>query len=414
MQGGRTTLAAVLVAGLLLALAVPLAGAAVVATPGPLQRYREAHVALAGGEYARARTLLDELPPGFLLADYAAYFAAEALLREGDEALALARFRAFIERFPDSLLAAAGAARRPRHGLPAGALGRRRARGPAVPGACAGPPGGGPHPGPAGRGARGAGPGRRGHRRPPAPLDRGARVGRGARRRARAWTTWRARAGLPVAPLTVEEQFLQAQRLADAGEQSASVRAARGAPGPGTGADRPPPGAGPARADARAVSPGATRPSRGSRPRWPSRRRRSTRAHHLRAGAAPPAERADRARGPRVRAPPRRAPRGQQRVRRHCSSSRGRAPSSGQFNAAREAFQGVITRYPDSHGGRVRALGGRLARVPRGALPGVGARLPSALDDGWQRPARGTLLGGPLPRPARGEEPPRSPSTARC
>ena len=35
-------------------------------------------------------------------------------------------------------------------------------------------------------------------------------------------------------------------------------------------------------------------------------------------------------------------------VRRTCSSWRGRAPSLGQFDAAREAFQGVITRYPDS------------------------------------------------------------------
>ena len=43
MQGGRTTLAAVLGIGLLLATSVPRAGAAVVVTPGPLQRYREAH-----------------------------------------------------------------------------------------------------------------------------------------------------------------------------------------------------------------------------------------------------------------------------------------------------------------------------------------------------------------------------------
>ena len=35
-------------------------------------------------------------------------------------------------------------------------------------------------------------------------------------------------AGLPVPPLTIEEQFLQAQRLADAGEQSASVRLLEG------------------------------------------------------------------------------------------------------------------------------------------------------------------------------------------
>src|SRR5574342_949047 len=104
MMGGRSALAAVIVTGLLVAPVAPPAGAAVVVSPSPLQRYREAHVALAGGEYARARAILDELPPGFLLADYAAFFAAEATLRAGDETLAVARFRAFIERFPDSLL----------------------------------------------------------------------------------------------------------------------------------------------------------------------------------------------------------------------------------------------------------------------------------------------------------------------
>ena len=86
MQGGRTTLAAVLGIGLLLATSVPRAGAAVVVTPGPLQRYREAHVALAGGEYLRARAMLEELPPEFLLADYAAYFAAD---REDGDAVSL-------------------------------------------------------------------------------------------------------------------------------------------------------------------------------------------------------------------------------------------------------------------------------------------------------------------------------------
>src|SRR4029077_3133586 len=95
--------AAVIVTGLLVAPAAPPAGAAVVVAPSPLQRYREAHVVLAGGEYARARAIFDELPPGFLLADYAAFFAAEAALREGDEALAVTRLRAFLERYPDSL-----------------------------------------------------------------------------------------------------------------------------------------------------------------------------------------------------------------------------------------------------------------------------------------------------------------------
>ena len=227
MQGGRTTLAAVLVTGLLLAIVVPLAGAAVVATPGSLQRYRDAHVALAGGEYARARTLLDELPLDFLLADYAAYFAAEALLREGDEAQALARFRAFMERYPDSLLLpqAQLAAHDTAFRLGLWADAEREAR--------------------------------RFLARVPAHPEAGrilvrlaeARAAQGQvaeaiadlRRRwieapASAWgeaaresmddLAWRA--GLPVAPLTMEELFLQAQRLADAGEQSASVRLLEG------------------------------------------------------------------------------------------------------------------------------------------------------------------------------------------
>lgn len=69
-----------------------------------LVRYREAHEALAGGEFALAQARFESLPPEFLLADYAAYFAAESLLRAGAEAVALERFRAFPERFSDSVL----------------------------------------------------------------------------------------------------------------------------------------------------------------------------------------------------------------------------------------------------------------------------------------------------------------------
>jgi soluble lytic murein transglycosylase len=192
-------------------------------SPSPLQRYHEAHVALAGGEYARARALLDELSPGFLLADYAAFFAAEAALRGGDEALAVARFRGFAERFPDSvlvpqaLLATADTVFR----LGSWAEAEREAR--------------------------------RFLARWPAHPEAGRILVRLAEARAaqgqvaealadlrRRWieapaSSWgeAARetledlartAGLVVPPLTVEEQFLQAQRLADAGEQSASAR----------------------------------------------------------------------------------------------------------------------------------------------------------------------------------------------
>jgi soluble lytic murein transglycosylase len=209
--------------GLLFLLALTDAGAAVVVSPNPLQRYREAHVALAGGEYARARAAFEELPASFLLADYAAFFAAEATLRGGDEALAVMRFRSFIERFPDSLLVpqAQLAALDTLFRLGDWAEAEREAR--------------------------------RFLARVPAHPEAGrvlvrlseARAAQGQTAEAiadlrRRWieapaSQWgeAAResleqlaqaAGLVMAPLTIEEQFLQAQRLADAGEQSASVR----------------------------------------------------------------------------------------------------------------------------------------------------------------------------------------------
>jgi soluble lytic murein transglycosylase len=104
MARGRLAVLALLTLSVLLGATPPPVPAAVVVSPGPLQRYREAHLALAGGEYARAQALFEGLPPGFLLADYAAHFAAEAVLRAGDDGAALERFRAFPDRFPDSLL----------------------------------------------------------------------------------------------------------------------------------------------------------------------------------------------------------------------------------------------------------------------------------------------------------------------
>ena len=195
MVGGRSALAVVVGTGLLVGVLAPRAGAGVVVSPSSLQRYREAHAALAGGEYARARTLLDELPPEFLLADYAAFFAAEAVLRGGDEPLASpASARSpSASRTPSS---GRRPARDARHRLPAGPVGRRRARGPALPGARAGPPGGGAGPGPAGRGAGRPGAGGGGDRRPPAAVDRGAgvRLGRGGP--GESARTWRRGAGL--------------------------------------------------------------------------------------------------------------------------------------------------------------------------------------------------------------------------
>ncbi len=96
--------ALLLLAGVALA-AAPAAGVAQPKRDEPgLARYREAHDALAGGEFHRARAIFEAIPAGSLLGDYAAYFAAESLARAGDGAGALDRFRAFPDRFPDSVL----------------------------------------------------------------------------------------------------------------------------------------------------------------------------------------------------------------------------------------------------------------------------------------------------------------------
>jgi soluble lytic murein transglycosylase len=223
MSGGRSALAAVVLAGCLLALAGSPAGALVQVSPTPLQRYREAQAALAGGEHARARRLLEESPPGFLLADYVAFFAAEATLRGGDEPLAAARFREFVERFPDSVLA-------PQALLAAADTAFR-----------------------AGAWAEAERDARRFLSRWPAHPEGGRILVRLAEARAaqghvaeavadlrRRWlesptSAWgevakevfedlAGDAGLAVAPLTVEEQLQLAQRLAEAGEQGATVK----------------------------------------------------------------------------------------------------------------------------------------------------------------------------------------------
>src|SRR5262249_46436258 len=101
--------------------AMPLIAAALVLTPlllsapglsagGPgnldpcLERYRQGHRLLGAGDLALARAQFESVPADCILADYAAFFAAESLLRFGDEGVALDRFRAFVDRFPDSTL----------------------------------------------------------------------------------------------------------------------------------------------------------------------------------------------------------------------------------------------------------------------------------------------------------------------
>src|SRR6059036_3053699 len=100
-----------------LLLASVLAGTGLAAAPAPvaprvpptgaLAVYREGHLSLAAGEFERAQALFEGLPEGFVLADYAAYYAAESLVRAGADAPALERFRALPDRFPDSVLAPA-------------------------------------------------------------------------------------------------------------------------------------------------------------------------------------------------------------------------------------------------------------------------------------------------------------------
>jgi soluble lytic murein transglycosylase len=197
-----------------------------VGAPTPLARYQAAHAALAGGEYARALAALDALPADFVLADYADYFAAEALLRAGDAAAALERLLSFADRHPDSvlapaaLLAAADAALRVERwadGLEAGRRFLARAPG---------------HPEAGRLLVRMA--------QAQAALGEGAEAAAALRRR---WieapaTTWGqvardlledlAGRGVPVPPLTGEEVLRQAQRLAESGEPTAAARLLEG------------------------------------------------------------------------------------------------------------------------------------------------------------------------------------------
>ncbi len=97
-------LAVVLVVLLLLTASPGAALAAPRDADAGLDRYRQGHVLLAGGDLALARAQFESVPAGSLLADYGAFFAAESLLRAGDEAAALERFRGVVDRFPDSTL----------------------------------------------------------------------------------------------------------------------------------------------------------------------------------------------------------------------------------------------------------------------------------------------------------------------
>src|SRR3990172_7356599 len=90
----------------ILVLAGPTGRAAATRDPDAgLDRYGQGHLALAGGDLAAARAQFESVPAESILDDYAAFFSAESLLRAGDETAALERFRAFLERFPDSTLA---------------------------------------------------------------------------------------------------------------------------------------------------------------------------------------------------------------------------------------------------------------------------------------------------------------------
>ena len=85
-------------------LAPTTARPAVVVAPSTLARYQAAHALLQGGDYAQALATFESLPANFILADYAAFFAAETLLRQGEDLAALVRLRAFPDGHPDSVL----------------------------------------------------------------------------------------------------------------------------------------------------------------------------------------------------------------------------------------------------------------------------------------------------------------------
>jgi soluble lytic murein transglycosylase len=223
MARGRSVVVALVLAAALTASVPAGARAAVGAASSALPRFREAHQALAEGEYARARSLFEALPPSFILADYAAYFAAEAALRAGDEGLALGRFQAFPDRFPDSvltqpaMLAAADTAFRLGRWAEAEREARRfLARAP-----------GHPESGrilvrlAEARAAQGhvaealADLRRRWVEAPASPWGEAARE---------TLEALAAERGTPVPPLTADEVLRQAQRLGEAGEQSAAVR----------------------------------------------------------------------------------------------------------------------------------------------------------------------------------------------
>jgi soluble lytic murein transglycosylase len=204
--------------------ASPAPGIPAVPLTGSLARYRDAHLALTAGEYARAQSLFEGLPDGFVLVDYAAYYAAESLVRAGADQAAFERFRALPERFPDSVLGPAAI-------LAAGDAALRLGRWPDAEREW-----------------------RRFLAKAPTHPETGRVLVRLAEARAaagqpaeavldlrRRWieapaSGWGEAAreimddlarlyGLTIAPLTVEEGLTQAQRLADAGEASAAIRA---------------------------------------------------------------------------------------------------------------------------------------------------------------------------------------------
>jgi soluble lytic murein transglycosylase len=216
----RARIVVVLLGGLLLA--APAAGRAQALDP-ELGRYRQAHTALAAGDYATARPLFEAVPADSLLGDYAAFFAAETLLRAGDEPVALDGFRAVVERFPDStllpaaLLALADTYFRQGRWAEAEREARRFLK--ATPN----------HPEAArilvrlaeARAAQGfVGEAIADLRRRwiEAPASQ---WGEAAREIAEGLS---ARHGLPLAPLTADERFLQAQRYADASDFAAAAR----------------------------------------------------------------------------------------------------------------------------------------------------------------------------------------------
>ena len=291
-------------------------------------------------------------------------------MRGGEEMFALARFRTFVERYPDSVLVPPAMLAIADTLFRQGSWAEAERRDAALPGTLPEPPRGRPDPRPAGRSARRPGAGRGGGRRPSAPVARGARLGVG-RGGPGDHGGPRERCGISRRPARDRGAVPPGSASGRSGRAVGRGAHARGAPRPGSRAKHAAPGAGAPGAGAQppGARSGGDRPDRGRR-RGASERVAGWRCSTSSVGCIS---------GP-VRPP---APR--RRSNASCASIRRRAcrPMRGSSSpaCARISVAGTppgkrSRLWPGAsrqRGSRIGTLGARVARVPRGTLPGRGA-----------------------------------------